>query len=64
MDVNSATSVIITTITGALVKNETINNALKGQQITLDITDLKAGTYLITVKNDTQNSVQRLIVTD
>ncbi len=62
-NMNSLTVVEITDVTGRLVKTHSIANPVQGQTVNVDVADLNAGSYFITIKNDTQNLVQKLVLT-
>ena len=61
-NMNSLTVVEITDITGRLVSTQSISNPIQGQTMNIDVANLNAGSYLITVKNDTQKLVQKLVL--
>lgn len=61
-NMNSLTVVEITDVTGRLVKTHTIDNPAQGQIVNLGVADLNAGSYMITIKNDTQKLVQKLVL--
>ena len=61
-NMNSLTVVEITDVTGRLVKTHSISNPVQGQIVNVDVADLNAGSYFITIKNDTQKLVQKLVL--
>lgn len=62
-NMNSLTVIEITDVTGRLVKTESFGNPSQGQIAKLNVSELNAGSYFITIKNDTQNLVQKLVLT-
>ncbi|MBL0330319.1 MAG: VCBS repeat-containing protein [Bacteroidetes bacterium] len=62
-NMNSLTVVEVTDVTGRLVKTHSISNPSQGQIVSVDVADLNAGSYFITIKNDTQKLVQKLVLT-
>ena len=62
-NMNSLTVVEITDVTGRLVSTHSIENPIQGQTLKVDVANLNSGSYFITVKNDTQNLVQKLVLT-
>ncbi len=61
-NMNSLTVVEITDVTGRLVKTHSISNPIQGQVVNVDVADLNSGSYMITIKNDTQKLVQKLVL--
>ena len=61
-NMNSLTVVEITDVTGRLVSTQSISNPIQGQTLNIDVANLNAGSYFITVKNDTQKLVQKLVL--
>ncbi len=62
-NMNSLTVVEITDVAGRLVKTHSIDNPVQGQVVNVNVADLNAGSYIITIKNDTQKLVQKLVLT-
>ena len=60
---NSVTVIEINDVTGRLVKTESFENPVQGQIASFNVADLNAGSYMITIKNDTQKLVQKLVLT-
>ena len=61
-NMNSITVVEITDVTGRLVSTQSIDSPVQGQTMSIDVANLNSGSYFITVKNDTQNLVQKLVL--
>ena len=61
-NMNSLTVVEITDVTGRLVSTQSVSNPIQGQTLNIDVANLNAGSYFITVKNDTQKLVQKLVL--
>jgi hypothetical protein len=59
-NMNSATVIEITDIAGRLVKTQSFDNPVQGQTIQLNVSEINAGSYFITVRNNTQHLVQKL----
>ncbi|HEY0031250.1 MAG TPA: FG-GAP-like repeat-containing protein [Bacteroidia bacterium] len=62
-NMNSTTVVEMTDVTGRLVKTQSFENPVQGQTVKIDVSEMKAGSYFITIKNDTQKLVQKLVLT-
>lgn len=62
-DMTSTTVVEITDVTGRLVKTTSVANPAQGQTVSLNVSELNAGSYFITIKNETQTLVQKLVLT-
>ena len=62
-DMNSSTTIEMMDLTGRLVKTWNVEKPVQGQTTTLDVNEMGAGTYFITIKNDTRKLVQKLILT-
>ncbi|MGZ4116924.1 MAG: FG-GAP-like repeat-containing protein, partial [Bacteroidia bacterium] len=62
-DMNSRTTIELTDLAGRLVRTWNIEKPVQGQTTLLDVNEMKAGTYFITIKNDTRKLVQKLILT-
>ena len=60
---NSVTVIEINDVTGRLVKTESFENPVKGQIVSLNVSELNAGSYMITIKNNAQKLVQKLVLT-
>jgi hypothetical protein len=61
-NMNSITTVEITDVTGRLVRTSSYENPVQGQVVKVDVSGMNAGSYFITVKNDTQKLVQKLVL--
>ncbi|MBA3971365.1 MAG: T9SS type A sorting domain-containing protein, partial [Bacteroidetes bacterium] len=59
----STTTIEINDITGRLVQTTSYENPVQGQTVKLDVSNMNAGAYFITIKNDTQKLVQKLTLT-
>lgn len=57
------TTVELSDVTGRVVRTIAIENAVAGQTIHMDVNDLSSGSYMISVKTDTKNLVQKLMLT-
>lgn len=62
-NMNSFTTIEIADITGRLVRTDSYENPVQGQTVKMDVSDMNAGAYFITIKNDTQKLVQKLTLT-
>lgn len=60
---NSVTVIEINDVTGRLVKTESFENPVQGQIVSLNVSELNAGSYMITIKNNAQKLVQKLVLT-
>jgi hypothetical protein len=56
------TDISLIDITGRIVRTMSFENAIEGQTAHMDVSDLSAGTYMINIKTDTRNLVQRLML--
>ena len=60
---NETTTIEMTDVTGRLVKTASVENAMQGQTIKLDVEELNAGTYFIAVRNKNNKLVSKLTLT-
>ncbi|MES2590571.1 MAG: FG-GAP-like repeat-containing protein [Bacteroidota bacterium] len=61
-NISSTIIVSLTDLTGRTVKSWQFKNAVQGQAFPLDIENVSSGSYLMNIKADTNNWIQKLIV--
>lgn len=61
---NSKVFVKINDLTGKIIKTWSVENPVQDQNYNLDISGVPAGIYFISLENDTQNSIQKLVITN
>jgi len=62
-NMSETTTIEMTDVTGRLVKTASVENPMQGQTIQLDVNELNAGTYFISVKNKNNKLVSKLTLT-
>ena len=61
--VNSMAVIELSDVTGRLVSTWSIDKPTAGQNVQLNVSDVNAGTYLLTIKAGTEKTVQKLVLT-
>jgi hypothetical protein len=62
-NMNSTTVIEISDVAGRLVKTESFANPIQGQTVQLNVSELKAGTYFIAIRNENNKLVSKLTLT-
>ncbi len=62
-NMNSTTTIEITDVAGRLVKTQSLENALQGETLNFNVSELNAGSYFISVKNEKNTLVSKLTLT-
>ncbi|MFL5763506.1 MAG: FG-GAP-like repeat-containing protein [Bacteroidia bacterium] len=61
-NMNSVTTIEIADVTGRMVSTSSYENPVQGQTVKVDVSNLNAGSYFITIRNNTQKLVQKLVL--
>lgn len=62
-NVNGQTTIELIDVTGRVIRTAQVENASQGQVLQLDVNDVRAGSYMISIKSATSNLIQKVVLT-